>query len=217
MATAGKISIALADDHAMLRKGLVKLLQTLGNYECLFDVDSGDQVIEELKKHKIPDVLILDVRMEGKGGLETTRWINQHYPQIKILALSMFSEEETILSMIQAGARGYITKNSEPEKLVSAINILYDQGVYLPENLSTKVFDGIKNNILGKPGYAELNDREKKFLSLLCEEMSYKEIAEKMFLSPRTIEDYSKSLIKKIGVKGKAGLIVYAMNNGLKV
>ncbi len=216
MGITGKISIAFADDHTMLRKGLVKLLQTIGNYESLFDVDTGEEVIEELKNHKIPDVLVLDVRMEGKGGLETTRWVSLHYPQVKILALSMFSEEETILSMIQAGARGYITKNSEPEKLVTAINTIYDQGVYLPANLSAKVFDGIKHNILGKPTYDELNDREKKFLSLLCEELSYREIAKKMFLSPRTIEDYSKSMIKKIGVKGKAGLIVYAMNHGLK-
>ena len=118
-----KILIAFADDHTMLRRGLVKLLLNIGNYDCVFEVDNGNEVIEELKKHKIPDILILDVNMAGKGGFETAQWVSTHYPQIRILALSMYSDEETIMKMIQAGAQGYITKNSEPEKLKMAIDI----------------------------------------------------------------------------------------------
>src|ERR1700750_2104205 len=112
-----KISIAIADDHAMLRKGLLKLLMIHGSYESLFDVDNGNQVIEQLKNRKIPDILILDVNMTGKDGQQTAQWVSQHFPQVKILALSMSSDEATIMKMIQAGAKGYITKNNEPEKL----------------------------------------------------------------------------------------------------
>jgi len=211
-----KISIGIADDHAMLRKGLLKLLMVHGTYEALFDVDNGNEVIEQLKNHKIPDVLILDVNMAGKDGHQTAQWVSMHYPQIKILALSMYSDETTILKMIHAGAKGYITKNSDPEKLKEAIDILYEKGVYLPESLSAKIFSGIKNNILvNEDKIPVLNEKEKTFLSLLCRELSYQEIAGKMFISPRTVDDYRKKLTKKLNVKGKSGLIVYAMNNGL--
>lgn len=211
-----KIRIAFADDHSLLRKGLVKLLLTYGTYESLFDVDNGDQVIQEIKNHKIPDVLIIDVNMEGKNGIDTAQWISNHYPQIRILALSMYNDEETIMKMLQAGAHGYITKNSEPEKLQLAINSVYEKGVYLPESLSAKLLSGIKNKVLLDPGSANITAREKEFLRLLCKELSVKEIASQMFLSPRTIEDYRKNLIKKLHVKGKTGLIIYAITNGLK-
>jgi two-component system invasion response regulator UvrY len=212
-----KISIAIADDHAMLRKGLIKLLSVSGNYESLFDVDNGNEVIDELKKHKIPDILILDVNMAGRDGQQTAEWVTAHYPQVKILALSMFNDETTILKMIQAGAKGYITKNSDPEKLKEAIDTLYEKGVYLPESLSAKLFSGIKNNLLvNQDKTPVLNEKEKTFLSLLCQELSYQEIAGKMFLSPRTVDDYRKKLTRKLNVKGKSGLIVYAMNSGLK-
>ncbi|NCI51421.1 response regulator transcription factor [Sediminibacterium roseum] len=213
-----KISIAMADDHAMLRKGLIKLLTVIGNYDALFDVDSGNEVIEQLKNHKIPDVLILDVNMAGRDGQQTAQWVSSHFPQVKILALSMFNDEATILRMIQAGAKGYITKNNDPEKLKEAIDTLYQKGIYLPESLSEKLFSGIKNNVLAipeEPGL-ELTAKEKEFLSLLTQELSYKEIADRMFLSPRTIDDYRIKLTKKLNVKGKSGLIIYAINNGLR-
>lgn len=218
MISAKKITIAMADDHSMLRKGLLKLLVAIGNFEVLFDVDNGNEVIEHLKNHRIPDVLILDVNMAGRDGLQTAQWVNQHYPQVKILALSMFNDEATILKMIQAGARGYITKNNDPEKLKEAIDTLYHKGIYLSESLSEKVFNGIRNNVLATPeeNSPELSDKEKEFLSLLTQELSYKEIADRMFLSPRTIDDYRIKLTKKLKVKGKSGLIIYAINNGLR-
>jgi two-component system invasion response regulator UvrY len=212
-----KISIAIADDHAMLRKGLLNVLSMIGNYEPIFDVDNGNEVIECLKKHLIPDVLILDVNMAGKDGYETAAWVTKYFPQVKILALSSYSDENTILKMIQVGAKGYITKNHDPEKLSEAIDAVYEKGVYLPESISLKIFSGIKNNALFNDEKAALlNEKERNFLSLLCQELSYQEIAARMFLSPRTIDDYRKKLTKKLNVRGKSGLIVYAMNNGLK-
>ncbi|MCW3116297.1 MAG: DNA-binding response regulator [Chitinophagaceae bacterium] len=211
-----KISLAFADDHIMLRKGLIKLILLYDCYESLFDVDNGNQVIEELRKHKIPDILVLDVNMADKDGIETAEWVSTHYPQIKILALSMSSDETTIIKMIQAGAKGYITKNSDPEKLKEAIDSLYEKGFYLPESLSGKIFKGIRNNLSAINEIpVTLNEKERTFLHLICKGLSYQEIAEKMFLSPRTIDDYSKKLCKKLNVKNKSGLIVYAMNHAL--
>ncbi|MBV9988091.1 MAG: response regulator transcription factor [Chitinophagaceae bacterium] len=212
-----KISIAFADDHAMLRKGLLKLLLVLGDYEAVFDVDNGMQVQEQMRNHKIPDVLILDVNMAEKDGYATAQWVSKNYPQVKILALSMFSDEATILKMVQSGAHGYITKNSEPEKLKEAIDTVYEKGVYLPESLSLKLMSGIRNNLQEtETAAAVLTEKEKLFLSLLCQELTYPEIAERMFISPRTIDDYRKNLTRKLGVRGKAGLIIYAINNNLK-
>lgn len=211
-----KITIAIADDHAMLRKGIINLLSLHGKIVSLFDVDSGIEVLEYLKKHIIPDILILDVTMSGKDGFETAKWVSYHFPQIKILALSMHYDESTILKMIQAGAKGYISKKNDPEMLHEAIVTLFDNGVYLQESLSAKIFQGIQNNILlTSSNLAILNDKEKTFLSLLCQELPYKEIAQRMFLSRRTIDDYTRKLAKKLNVKGKSGLIVYAVNNKL--
>ncbi|MES2002883.1 MAG: response regulator transcription factor [Bacteroidota bacterium] len=211
-----KIQIAMADDHAMLRKGLLRYLQSFMNYEILFEVSNGNEVIEEMKKNKIPDILILDINMAGKDGPQTATWVSARYPQVKILALSMFSDELNIMKMIQSGARGYITKNADPEKLKEAIDILYEKGAYLPENLSVKLMNGVRNNLtLAHNETPALNEKETMFLKLLCKELSYQEIATQMFLSPRTIDDYRKKLTRKLNVKGKSGLIVYAMHNGL--
>ncbi len=212
-----KISIAIADDHSMLRKGLIKLLTIQEKYVALFDVDNGEQVIAAFKKNLIPDILILDVNMEGKNGFDTAKWVNQHYPFVKILALSMYNDEETILKMLQAGAHGYITKNSDPENLKYAIDTLSEKGFYLPENISHTILSGLQNNALGKKTEGiKLTDKEKQYLSLLCKEMTSAEIAGIMFLSIRTIEDYRKKLAKKLNVKGKSGLIVYATRNQIK-
>lgn len=213
---AKKLSIAFADDHAMLRKGLVRLIQLLGSYTIVFEAENGDEVISAIKKNLIPDVLILDVNMGGKDGYQVAKWLNTHYPQIKILVLSMYSDEATILKMIQAGAHGYITKNAEPEKLHDAIQSLWTTGSYLPQSISHKMIVGLQKNVLQAESSVELTDNELKFLQLLCQQLTYQEIAAQMFLSPKSMDDYRKKLTKKLGVKGKSGLIVYAMEHQLK-
>jgi two-component system invasion response regulator UvrY len=210
-----KISLGFADDHAMLRKGLIKLLQLQGNYIVSFEADNGDGVMDALKKNLIPDILILDVNMGGKDGYQVAKWMNTHYPQVKILVLSMYNDESTILRMIQAGAKGYITKNAEPEKLHEAVQILWQTGTYIPDHISQKMVTGLQKNILQESPIDEISDSERKFLKLLCQELSYQEIAEQMYLSPSTMDDYRKKLTKKLGVKGKSGLIVFAMQNKL--
>lgn len=212
-----KISIGFADDHAMLRKGLIKLLQLQGNYTVSFEADNGDGVMDALKKNLIPDILILDVNMGGKDGYQVAKWMNTHYPQVKILVLSMYNDESTILKMIQAGAKGYITKNAEPEKLHEAVQILWQTGTYIPDHISQKMVTGLQKNILQESPIDEISESERKFLKLLCQELSYQEIAEQMFLSPSTMDDYRKKLTKKLGVKGKSGLIVFAMQNKLNI
>ncbi len=210
-----KLSLAFADDHTMLRKGLVRLIQLLGSYHIAFEADNGEEVITALKKNLIPDILILDVNMGGRDGLQVATWLNTHYPQIKILVLSMYSDETTILKMIQAGAHGYITKNAEPEKLHEAIQALWNTGSYIPESISKKIISGLQKNVLQGQPKVDLTENELKFLKLLCQQLTYQEIAAQMFLSPKSMDDYRKKLTRKLGVKGKSGLIVYAMEHNI--
>ncbi len=158
-----KLSLAFADDHTMLRKGLVRLIQLLGSYHIAFEADNGEEVITALKKNLIPDILILDVNMGGRDGLQVATWLNTHYPQIKILVLSMYSDETTILKMIQAGAHGYITKNAEPEKLHEAIQALWNTGSYIPESISKKIISGLQKNVLQGQPKVDLTENELKF------------------------------------------------------
>jgi len=212
-----KISLAFADDHTMLRKGLVRLIQLLGSYSVIFEAENGEEAITAMKKNLIPDILILDVNMGGKDGLSVAKWLNSHYPHVKILVLSMYSDEITILKMIQAGAHGYITKNAEPEKLHEAIQILWNTGSYIPASISEKIIAGLQKNVLQAAPKVDLSESEMKFLTLLCQQLTYQEIAEQMFLSPKSMDDYRKKLTRKLGVKGKSGLIVYAMEHKLWV
>lgn len=210
-----KISLAFADDHTMLRKGLIRLVQILGNYSILFEAENGEEVINSVKRNLIPDILVLDVNMGDKDGLYVAQWLNKHFPLVKILVLSMYSDETTILKMIQAGAHGYITKNAEPEKLHEAIQALWNTGSYIPESISKKIISGLQKNVLQGQPKVDLTENELKFLKLLCQQLTYQEIAAQMFLSPNSMDDYRKKLTRKLGVKGKSGLIVYAMENNL--
>nr|WP_281277235.1 response regulator transcription factor [Sediminibacterium goheungense] len=158
---------------------------------------------------------MLDVNMGGKDGIQVAQWLNSHYPQVKILVLSMYSDETTILKMIQAGAHGYITKNAEPERLHDAIQTLWNTGSYLPDSISKKIISGLQKNVLQIQPKVDLTDNELKFLKLLCQQLTYQEIAEQMFLSPKSMDDYRKKLTRKLGVKGKSGLIVYAMEHNI--
>lgn len=210
-----KISLAFADDHTMLRKGLIRLVQILGNYSILFEAENGEEVINSVKRNLIPDILVLDVNMGDKDGLYVAQWLNKHFPLVKILVLSMYSDETTILKMIQAGAHGYITKNAEPEKLHEAIQALWNTGSYIPESISKKIISGLQKNVLQGQPKVDLTENELKFLKLLCQQLTYQEIAAKMFLSPKSMDDYRKKLTRKLGVKGKSGLIVYAMEHNI--
>lgn len=217
MLSSRKLKIALADDHSMLRTAIVKLFNLFANYNIIFDVDSGEEVKKQFRNRNIPDVLILDINMSGKEeGISVAKWVNEHYPAVKILGLSMYQDETTILKMIQSGAHGYITKNCEPDKLMEAIETVYKKGVYLPADISLSLLTGIQKKDC-KENLETINEKEKLFLHLLCKEFTYDQIAEQMFLSPRTIDDYRKKLARKLGVKGKSGLIVFAINNGLHI
>ncbi len=210
-----KVSVAIADDHSLLRKALANLVNAYEGYMVMIEADNGKDLRTKIQQAGIPDIVMLDVNMPEMDGFETTQWLHKNYPQIKILALSMLSDERTIIKMFRLGAKGYLMKNTDPEELKKALDSLIDKNVYLSEYVSGKLVSGLHQNADQQIKELVLNEREREFLRWTCSELSYKEIAEKMFVSPRTVDDYRQGLFAKLKVHSRVGLVMYAIKNGI--
>jgi DNA-binding NarL/FixJ family response regulator len=210
-----KIQVGIVDDHNLLRKALAKLIGSFESYAVLFEGDNGKDIKAKITQHVIPDIILLDVNMPDMDGYETVRWLHKNYPQVKVLALSMFSDENTIIRMLRLGAKGYILKNIEPEELKLALDSIMKKDFYLSEYISGKIISGLHKDLVNPEDPIVLNDKEKEFLRLVCSEMSYKDIADKMFISPRTVDNYRNTLFEKLKVRTRVGLVMFAIKNGL--
>src|SRR5580698_3172321 len=185
-----KIQVGIVDDHSLLRKALAKLIGSFENYSVLFEGDNGKDIKAKITQHMIPDIILLDVNMPDMDGYETVRWLHKNFPQVKVLALSMFSDENTIIRMLRLGAKGYILKNIEPEELRFALDSVMKKDFYLSEYISGKVISGLhKGEGIPDEKPLILNDKEKEFLQLICSDLSYKDISVKMGVRIRSIED----------------------------
>jgi two-component system, NarL family, invasion response regulator UvrY len=210
-------NIVLTDDHILLRNGLAALVKSLG-HTVLFEADNGKDFISKLDKNNCPDVVLMDINMPEMDGYDTAQWIKANYWDIKILALSMYDNENAIIRMLKCGAKGYILKDSEPGELKAAIDALLTKGYYYSDLVSGKLIHAI--NKIDDEGsdvntVNNLNERETDFLKYACTELTYKEIADKMFVSPRTIDGYRDGLFEKLHVKTRVGLVMYAIKHGV--
>ena len=210
--------VVLVDDHVLLRNGLANLVDNFGNYKVIFQADNGKYFIEKLDPENLPEIVLLDVNMPEMDGYETALWLKENYPEIKILALSMYDNESAIIRMFKAGVKGYILKDCDPAELKTAFDSLILKGFYSSEMVTGKLIHSI-NTIDGKDSelnnMIKLNDREISFLKLSCTELTYKQIADKMSLSPRTIDGYREELFKSLNVKTRVGLVMYSIRNGI--
>jgi two-component system, NarL family, invasion response regulator UvrY len=208
------LSIALVDDHIMLRNGLANLIKDMNGYSVVLESDNGEHFIDGITQKKInPDIVLLDVNMPKMDGFETAKWIRQNLPLSKVLALSMFDDEKSIIKMLRCGAKGYILKDGEPEQLTAALNDVVHKGYHYTDLVNGKLIHAI--NKLDDDAELEpenkLTPRELEFLKLCCSEMTYKEIANIMFLSVRTVEGYRDNLFEKLNLKTRVGLVLYAI------
>jgi len=212
------LNVVLVDDHVLLRHGLANLIESFGDYKVLFEADNGKDFMERLDKAYLPELVLLDINMPEVDGYETCLWLKNNYPKIKVLALSMYDNENAIIRMFKAGAKGYILKDCDPAELREALNALGVKGFYYSEMVTGKLIHTI-NSLDEKDNHVKnvfrLNDREITFLKLVCTELTYKEIADKMFLSPRTIEGYRDALCEKLNIKTRVGLAMYAIKSGI--
>ncbi len=211
-------TVALIDDHVLLRNGLANLIESFGDYKVLFQADNGKQFIESVQKGIVPDIVLIDINMPIMDGHETAIWIRENNFKISILALSMYDDENSIIKMFKAGAKGYILKDCDPAELKTALEALVTKGFYYNEMITGKLIHNI-NTIdereIQSRMLAKLNDREIAFLKLICSEYTYKEIAEKMFVSTRTVDGYRDALFEKLEVKSRVGLVMFAIKNGV--
>lgn len=212
------IKVVLADDHVLLRNGLAGLINSFDGYTVLFEADNGQHLVDQLDKNNLPELILLDINMPVKDGYETALFLKQTYPDIKVLALSMYDNEQSIIRMMRYGAKGYLLKDTHPKEFKTALDDVMSKGFYYSEMVTGKLIHAVNNMDEpqhGNSSYVKLNDREIEFLKLACTEMTYKEIADKMYLSPRTIDGYRDALFEKLNIKTRVGLVMYAIKNGI--
>jgi DNA-binding NarL/FixJ family response regulator len=208
-----KHNIVIVDDHILIAKALTGIIENFKQYTVLYECENGKALQEKFTiKKNIPDIVLLDISMPIMDGFETAEWLTKNHPQVLIIALSMQDDEQSLIKMIKAGAKGYLLKNVHPLELEKALNNLVNNGSHYPDWVTSKVFSSLSKPTVEKNIY-NLTGRETEFLQYTVTEMSYKEIAEKMFCSPRTVESYRDALFEKLDLKTRVGLAVFAIKN----
>ncbi|CAN5292248.1 response regulator transcription factor [soil metagenome] len=203
------ILIAIVDDHTLFRSGVAGLMSEFKELKVIFEAGNGEEMQLLLKKHPLPDVVLMDINMPLMDGYAATAWLKENYPQVRVLALSMFEDDKAVIRMIKSGACGYVLKQSKPRDLLYAIETIHTKGVYINEMVSGKLM----RSVTAGEGTDALSAKELDFLKLCCSELTYKEIADKMFVSPRTVDNYRESLFQKLELKSRTGLVLYAIQN----
>ncbi len=215
--TPDTINVAIADDHKIFRKGVILSLRAYHNIRFMLEAENGEELIKGIEKEQ-PDIVLMDLKMPIKDGIETTKYLNKHFPAVRILILTMFEDERFVGHLMDSGANGYLLKSTEPSEIKQAILDVMKTGFYL---------NNFVNRVLIKKNYARqkfnpnlnseivVNEREKEVLSLVCMEYTAQEIAQRMDISARTVEAIKDRLMERFGVKNSVGLVFFAMKNSL--
>ncbi|MCG8320197.1 MAG: response regulator transcription factor [Cytophagales bacterium] len=214
----GIIRVMIADDHRLFRTGLVAVLKEMKGIKVINEAENGKELLAKLI-HERPDVILMDIKMPEMDGIEATENVIAKYPDIKVIMLTMHDDEQFITHMVDLGAHGYLLKNSDVRELELAINKVMKQGYYFNDKVSEVLLTnliGKKSKLMAKKKHElSFSKREHEVLQLICEGFTNSEIAEKLFLSTRTVEGYRYKLCDKVGVKNTAGLVRFAIKNGL--
>jgi len=210
-----RISIAIVDDHTLFRSGVSTLLSEFEEINVLFEASNGKDLQQKLSADNLPDIILMDITMPVMDGYEATKWVTTLYPHICILALSMFDDERSIINMLKAGACGYLLKESNASDLLEAIKITKEKGLFINENVSGRMLVSLRHEAKAEDGKLKPSQREMEFLQYCSTELTYKEIAVQMHVSPRTIDSYRESLFSKLDIKSRTGLVVYGIKNSL--
>ena len=212
------IKVAIADDHQIFRKGVILSLRQYTNIKFIFEAENGEDLIQKLTDNEAPDVILMDLKMPVKDGIETTKYLNKHFSSIRIIILTMYEDERFVGHLMDSGANGYLLKSTDPAEIKKAITDVMRTGFYL-NNFVNKIL--IKKNYAKQKFNPNLNsevvisEREKEVLTLVCMEFTAHEIAQKMEISARTVEAIKDRLMERFGVKNSVGLVFYAMKNSL--
>ena len=206
----------IADDHKVFRDGIVSILEDIEDIQINSEAGDGKEILDILESHH-PDVILMDITMGDTSGISITRTIKTKYPDIKVLILSMHSESGYIVEALDAGASGYLLKDAGSTEMINAIRTVSGGGTYYSQQVSAILVQHITQGTQPKPSKEgiRLTPREIEVIKLIVEEYSNSEIAEKLFISIRTVDTHRRNLLEKLGVKNTAGLVKYAIKNGL--
>ncbi|AXG69730.1 transcriptional regulatory protein DegU [Kordia sp. SMS9] len=215
------IKVGITDDHLLFREGVKLILENFENIEFILEADNGKDLLTKLK-NGIPDVVLLDLEMPVMDGIETIKELkaNPAYQELKVIILTMHTEERMIAYAMELGANGYITKDAVPSEFELAIRTVYSQDYYFSDHVSQAMLKGLRNKTKKAPKIGadyHLTARETEVLQLIAEGFTTQEIGDKLFLSKRTIEGHRKNLISKLGVRNTASLVVKAVKENLVV
>ncbi|MCW1964707.1 response regulator transcription factor [Chryseobacterium viscerum] len=209
-----KKSIVIVDDHILIAKALEGIIGNFNEFEVIYVCENGKDLIQKIEEgNTIPDIILLDISMPIMDGFETAVWLTKNHPAIKIMALSMQGDDNSVIKMIKSGAKGYLLKNTHPRDLETALTRLSSDGFFYPDWASKIIFSNLNKETETEIAI-RISDREKEFLKYTVTELSYKEIADRMCCSPRTVESYRDQLCEKLDLKTRVGLAVFAIKNG---
>lgn len=215
--TADTITVVIADDHEIFRDGMKALLSKLPNVSLSGDADNGQSLIQLVEKVH-PDVVITDIKMPVMDGVEATKYITKNYPGTSVIALSMFDETSLILEILEAGASGYLVKDCDKTEIKEAIDAVHNKEQYYCRHTGNKLLQMMAKTAKKqeeKIPALQLTDKEKEIIQLLCEQFTTKQIAEKLFMSPRTVEGYRLKILEKLDAKNTVGIVIAAIKYGL--
>lgn len=212
-----KINLVIADDHKIFREGLSELLTKESDIHVVGQIGNHAELTDTLSKVHV-DVILMDITMGDDNGILMTEEVKKDYPDIKVLALSMHGDKNYIVKMLEVGASGYMLKNAGKEEMLNAIHTVANGNTYFSSQVSAKLLEHLTNPKAAQkknPEGIPLTDREIEVLKLIADEHSNPEIAEKLFISIRTVDTHRRNLLDKIGAKNTAGLVKYAIKKGL--
>jgi len=207
----------MADDHVLLRNALSALIDSFGDCKVILQCSNGKELTERISRGEIPDVVLLDLNMPEMNGFETAAWLQQHFPQVNVLMLTMYDSELSMIRLLQHGVKGFLKKDINPSELKFAIHSVVQSGYYYSNHSTGKLVNLFRNNPDSSLSLqkAMLSDNELEFLKLACSDLTYKEIAQKMKLNPRSVDTLRDQLFIKLDVKSRVGLAMVAIKHGI--
>lgn len=209
------IRIALVDDHQLLRSALASLIESFDDCTVICQANNGTDFINQLQEQYLPHIVLLDLNMPQLDGYETTSWLKEHYPEVHVLMLTMYDAETTMIRLLQAGAKGFLKKDIHPSELKFAIQSVMQYGYYYSHTTTGKLVNLFRGNGDAYIQKNMLNSEEIEFLKYAATDLTYKEIARKMGLNPRSVDNLRDHLFEKLDVKSRVGLAIYALRHGI--
>jgi DNA-binding NarL/FixJ family response regulator len=206
-------SVVIVDDHTLLSHAIGEMVNNFQKFKVLYTCKNGQELVDKFSESPkfVPDIVLMDINMPIMNGIETTEWVTKNHPSVSVMGLSVDDVDETIIKMLKAGAVGYLLKDSDKSVLENGLLEIVKNGYFHTKNIT---------NLLLRFSYGgeeikkiKLSNKQTEFIQLACSELTYKEIAEEMCVSPKTVDGYRDVVFSKIGVKNRIGLVMYAIKN----